>query len=149
MNQAQKILVDISNLGAIATKEHKCGVQFDIEGNPTAGFIMVGKNSSQYRNVQREMRIENLQRSAQRKVEQIDTATAEGAGVVISAVEEQDHRTAVAVITGWFGFGNGETEVPFDASRVPGILQAMPTWQNAVLKDLERDANFMPASSKG
>lgn len=146
MNQAQTILFNLNNLSSIATVTHKCAVITDTEGNPLAGFHMVGKNSSQYREVQRQLRVEGLQRSAKRK-EAVDTSTAGGAAVVIEAVDASNMRTACAVITGWFGFGEGTTEAAFDASKLESIFTQMPTWKDKVLADLEKDANFMPSSS--
>jgi hypothetical protein len=146
MNQAQKILFDINNLSAIANVEHKCAVVTDKEGNALAGFTMVGKNSAQFREVQKQLRVESLQRSAKRK-ESIDTAQEEGALAVIDSVDSSNLRTACAVITGWFGFGDGKGEAAFDKDKLPAILTEMPTWQTQVLNDLEREANFMPGSS--
>lgn len=148
MNQAQTILFNLNNLSSIASTTHKCAVITDIEGNPVAGFVMVGKNSAEYRAIQRELRQEGLQRSAARK-QTVDTATPEGAALVISTIDEQNSRTACAVITGWFGFGADGQEATFDKSQLPNIFTQMPAWQDKVLADLEKDGNFMPSSSNG
>jgi hypothetical protein len=146
MNQAQTILFNLNNLSSIATVTHKCAVIVDTDGNPLAGFEMVGKNSAQYREVQRQLRVEGLQRSAKRK-EAVDTSTPDGAAVVIEAVDSSNLRTACAVITGWFGFGDGTNPAPFDASKLESIFTQMPTWKDQVLADLDKEANFMPSSS--
>jgi hypothetical protein len=148
MNAQAKVLAgfDLDNLVAVAALTHRCGVKFDDEGEATMGFIMVGKNSPEYRQVQKEIRIENIQRAAKRKT-QIDTATVEGATVVADTVEANDQRIATAVVVGWFGFTRGGKEVDFDKATAAGVLEAMPAWRDRVLADLEADANFMPSSS--
>lgn len=148
MNQAQTILFNLNNLSSIAAVTHKCAVITDAEGKPLAGFIMVGKNSSQYRGIQRELRTEGLQKSANRQ-QPVDTKTPEGAALVIDTIDEQNTRTACTVVTGWFGFGADGEEVPFDSTKLPEIFAQMPSWQDKVLADLEKEGNFMPTSSNG
>lgn len=148
MNQAQTILFDLGALANIASVVHKCSVITDADGNPQAGFLMVGKNSNEYRTVQRDLRSEGLQRSAKRK-EAVDTSTPEGAAIVIDTIDSSNLRTACAVVTGWFGFGVDGNEVAFDKSRLESIFTQMPAWKDKVLTDLEKDANFMPNSSNG
>lgn len=143
LNQAQAILFDLGALKNLPNITHKCDVLFDGEGKGYAGFIMVGKNSEQYREVQRQLRLEGLQRSAARK-EAVDTSTPEGAAVVIDAIDDQNMRTACAVVTGWYGLGQGGQAATFDASVLPELFKAMPTWKDKVLADLEKEGNFMP-----
>lgn len=151
MNTAQKVLFNLNNLNGAATLTHKVAVITDDEGKPLAGFLIVGKNSPQFRAHQRELRSEALQRSAVRK-EAADAKTVEGAAEVIEGVDSQNMRTACAVVTGWFGFCEdeaGKIEIPFDAKRIPSIFEEMPTWKDKVLADLEKEGNFMPSLSKG
>lgn len=147
MNKQAQFGFDLANIASLAQVTHKCGVIFDEEGNPTAGFIMVGKNSPQYINEQNAIRVENLQRSAARKKD-IDATKAEGAQVIIDKVEGNELRTACSVITGWFGFGQGGQEAEFDKDVVKQILEAAPQWKDKVLADLQGEANFMPGLSK-
>jgi hypothetical protein len=148
MNQAQKILFDLGALKTLPGATFNCDVLFDAEGKPYAGFTIVGKNSPEYRSGQRELRIDGMQRAANRS-EEIDTKTAEGAQTVVDSIDEQQLRTACSVVTGWYGFGADGNEVPFDKSQLPNIFQVMPDWQARILAALEKQANFMPVSSNG
>ncbi len=144
MNTAQKIIsadFDIDNLDALTRATHACGVRFDVDGNAISGFHIVGKNSDEYLAAQAEIRSANLQRSAKRK-EQIDASTPEGATAVVNVMISNERTTAMAVVTGWFGFNKGGQPMEFDKAVVAQMFDKMPTWQSKVLDDLDKEANF-------
>src|SRR4051812_4354283 len=107
MNTAQKIHsgIDFDAILAGADKRVtvKVPVLFDEDGEPKAGFLIVGKNSPEYRGANHAIRSEGYQRSAKRKTA-IDTATEEGASHLVSLVDGNQGRIALAVAVESFGF---------------------------------------------
>lgn len=146
MNQpAQNVGFDIAKLDQVSGPvTHKVSVIDDIDGNSVSGFIMVGKNSPEYQKVQQAIRIENIKRASKRK-QTIDTTKDEGAAVVARTVEQNDRMTALAVVTGWYGFNSEGAPMYFNKQIVEKMFDVYPTWQAKVLAALEEDANFTPA----
>lgn len=142
-DQAQVQGFDLSNLDAEAGPAvHQVSVIDDLDGNPVSGFIIVGKNSPQYQAAAREIRKDNIKRASKRKT-QIDASTDQGAEVIARTVEESDRKTALAVVTGWFGMKQNGQLMSFDKAIVEKMFKKYPQWQAKVLAALEDDANFM------
>ena len=114
----------------------------DANGDCKSGFVIVGKNSDEYKAATKRIRVEGLQRSAQRK-SPLDTSKAEGAETLASAIEANDIAQAAAVVCGWFGFANNGVAAQFDAKTARAMLVKFPTWRQKVLEALEDDANFI------
>lgn len=151
MNTAQKIQsnvatgFDIENLDNDSINEikHTVAIAEDAEGNPTMGFIIVGKNSLQYMNATDEMRITNIKKASKRN-KAIDTATDDGAALVAKTISDNDRKVALAVVTGWFGFNSEGAPATFDKRVVEKAFIKYPTWQAKVTAALENEANFTP-----
>lgn len=145
MNTAQKIIsadFDIDNLDGLVGKTHKVGVRFNDDGDPISGFLIVGKNSPEYLAAENQIRAEGVQRGAKRK-EQIDSTTIEGASTVVDIMNKNDRTKALAVTVGWFGWNKGGVTLEFDKSILVQMLDKMPTWQDAILGDLDKEGNFI------
>lgn len=145
MTQALTILAngfDIDNLDSpIEETLFKVVVTSDIDGNDKQGFFITSKNSNEYQDATRTVRIEGLKRSAKRK-NQLDTSTDEGAGVVSRMIETNELALACSVVKGWFGFTQGGVEAPFTATIVPKMLSKFPTWKDKISAALEVETNF-------
>lgn len=146
LNAAQAIAVagfDIANLSAPAERVTvKVPVLFDEDGEPTAGFIIVGKNSEEYRNENHALRAEGYKKSAKRKTA-IDASTDAGADQLVSLIDDNAKRLALAVTVGWYGFTSAGAEAPFDKSVASASFDKFPTWQERVSVALEKDADFL------
>lgn len=144
MNAAQTIInsdFDLDNLDKLTRATHTCGVRFNAEGKAISGFYIVGKNSDEYLTAQAQIRSENLQRSAMR-TEAIDAKTPEGAATVVNVMLANERTTAMAVVTGWFGWNKGGQPLDFDRQVLAQMFDKMPTWQSKVLDDLDKEGNF-------
>jgi hypothetical protein len=111
------------------------------DGEDVSGFIIVSKDSKQYQEVQAQLRIEGLQKSAKRK-SAIDASTDDGARALSRLIAANESRLALSVVIGWFGFTNQGVEVPFDLGTVAKMFEKKPTWQNKVTQALEVESNF-------
>lgn len=120
----------------------KVDVIFDADGNPVSGFTIVGKNSPQFLAAEKKVRIENVMRSANRK-SAIDGSTEAGAETLIRTVDMNQKATALAVVTGWYGFTMNGAETAFDPDTLAKMFDKYPTWQTKVLMALEVESNFL------
>lgn len=146
-NNATKIInagfdiAQLSNPEKIA-KVHTVEVAWDDEGNMSAGFDMVGKNSTQYRDVIRATSVAAIKRSQTKKT-QIDAKTDVGAATVYDLTEERNRKIAIAVIVGAPGFVSNGQPVELTAAFLNLCFDAQPTWEEKVLAALEADGNFL------
>ncbi|HEX8610135.1 MAG TPA: hypothetical protein VF800_02510 [Telluria sp.] len=151
LNTAQTIAsvgFDISNFTAPAAQvTFKVPVMFDDDGEPTHGFIIVGKNSDEHRNEWAAVRAEGRQRSANRRTA-IDETKIEGAEKLVSLIDSNNKRLAVAVVVGWYGFTSAGAPAPFNKALVEAAFNKYPTWQERVQIAMEDDANFLKVSSQ-
>lgn len=122
----------------------KVGVIFDMDGEATAGFHIVGRNSDQHRKVDKALRIVN-QKAAAARSKAIDQKTDAGADKVLTVVDDQNIARCAAVTVGWFGWTKNGVERPFDPAAMPVILKQKPTWVEKIQMALFEDANFLPS----
>jgi hypothetical protein len=132
------------NLDMPASQEStfNVGVIVDADGNDTSGFTIVGKNSSEYQDAARAIRIAGLKRSSKRK-NAIDMGTDEGAAIIAKVVEDNELALAMAVVKDWFGFKSGGVTAVFSKDVASGLLVKYPTWREKIAAALEVDANFL------
>ena len=146
MTQAENIMAagfDLDQLDKQAEEVlHKVVVVSDIDGEDKCGFFITSKNSPEYQEAARQVRIDGLKRSAKRK-STLDTSTDEGAGVVAKMIEANEMTLACAVVKGWFGFQSGGAEAPFQKASVAKMFAKFPTWKDKVTAALENEANFL------
>jgi hypothetical protein len=147
INTAEKIIKSGFDISLLATpakldKTHVVEVMFDDEGNMQAGFEIVGKNSTQYRDVIRETSTSAIQRSQQKK-QQIDAKTSAGAGTLFDLGENRNQKIAIAVTVGAPGFTDNGEPVKLTPEFLNMCFDARPTWQEQILVALEADANFL------
>lgn len=148
-NIATKIIdsgFDISLLmapdAAPLEKTFTVSVLFDADGNHKAGFEIVSKNSDQYRDVTRATSVTAIKRS-QTKSQQIDGKTDAGAGTLYDLGEGRNRKIAKAVVVGLPGFTDKGEQVPVSDAFLDAVFDKFPTWQDAIIVALEKDANFL------
>jgi len=147
-NAAQKIVSAGFDIALLASPEkiaktHTVGVAWDEEGNMSAGFEIVGKDSIQYRDVIRATSVAAIKRS-QTKKEQIDAKTEKGASTLYDLGENRNRKIAIAVTVGAPGFVSNGEPVELTEGFLNMCFDAKPTWEAAILSALEADANFLP-----
>ncbi|QHJ00119.1 hypothetical protein GT347_20325 [Xylophilus rhododendri] len=113
-------------------------------GEPKVGFIIVGKDSPQFIECEKRMRIESVKRRALAG-KLIDTRTDEGAAELVGISIENEIRLAAAVTVGWFGFTDQSTEAPFDPALARKALEKRAAWRTAIMQALENESNFLPS----
>jgi len=146
-NNAVKIASAGFDIALLASPEkiakvHTVEVAHDDDGNMLAGFDIVGKNSTQYRDVIRATSVTAIKRS-QTKKEQIDAKTEKGAGTLYDLGEDRNRKIAIAVVVGAPGFVSNGQPVELTEGFLNLCFDAQPTWQEKILAALEADANFL------
>jgi hypothetical protein len=146
LNAAQKIMtgVDFDSMLESASKRvtHDVPVLFDDDGEPKAGFRIVGKNSPEYVAENRATQAEGHQRAYKRK-SAIDPATDEGSFQLADLINDNKKRIALAVTVDSFGFESGGKPLQLSKAQIVAAFEKFPTWQDRVLAALENDANFL------
>lgn len=137
--------IDLDNLPQTTELTQRVGVAFDDEGEPTAGFIIVGKDSKQYRDTERRLKVTAIKRQAVKK-QRIDTKTDEGAEQFADLMQKNEEELAVAVVVDWFGFKAGGQPAPFSVDGVRKVFKARPSYRDRVNAALENEAGFLPSS---
>ena len=137
--------IDLDSITASKEATQKVGVKFDDDGNPTAGFVIVGKDSHQYRSAEQRLRAAALKRQAQ-KSQRIDSKTDEGSVTLARLIDKNDEELAVAVVVDWFGFTSGGAPATFTTEAVRKAFQARPSWREKVSASLENEAGFTQSS---
>lgn len=142
MTTAQGFDLSLLDSNDVNEVSYKVSVIDNEDGDAVSGFIIVGKNSTEYQAEDNLIRKENIKRSAKRKT-QIDASTDDGATTLVNLMEANAKRLALAVVVDWFGFNKDGKAVPFDKTIVSRMFTAYPQWQDKVSAALENDKNFM------
>ena len=137
---------DLDNLEGVQRLTAKVPVVVNSDGEDVSGFIILGKDSDEFQEVQKQLRIEGVKKSAKRKT-MIDASTDDGATKLGELIADNERRLALSVVIDWFGFTRKDSEgaqvaVPFDKALVEHMFTVKPTWQAKVMAALEVDANF-------
>jgi hypothetical protein len=120
----------------------KVAVAFDDEGSPSVGFIIVGKDSKQFRECERRLMIAGVKKGAQKK-KGIDMSTDEGAAGFVDTQQTNEFELAVAVVVDWFGFTSNGAPAAFSADAVRKVFQARPSWREKVSAAIGNEAAFL------
>jgi hypothetical protein len=139
----QETSIDLDSLGTAGEATQRVGVAFDDDGSPTTGFVIVGKDSHQYRDTAQRLRVSGIKRQAV-KAQRIDTKTDEGATAFDQLIQRNEEELAVAVVVGWFGFTAGGQPAAFSADNVRKVFKAKPSYREKVSAAMENEAAFLP-----
>lgn len=146
MNAAQQIQAGIDFDSLIASAEKRITVDvpvmFDKDGNGTAGFRIVSKNSAEYRNEYAAIRFEAIKRNGKNSTA-IDSSTDEGAQRLVELGDEHQARIALAVAVETYGFTSGGADVQLTKEQKALAFAKYPTWLDRVSAQLEKDADFL------
>lgn len=137
--------IDLSALDQPADATQKVGIVFGDDGEPTVGFVIVSRDSQQYRDALKRMRVAGVKRGAV-KSQRFDLKTEEGAASYDDQVQSNDFELAVAVTVGWFGFTDAGKPAAFSTEAIRKAYTARPTWRERVSAALENEAGFLPVS---
>jgi len=123
----------------------RVAVAWDEEGEPTDGFIIVGKDSDEYQKTIAGQRQKAIRRQAIKRT-RFDLKTEEGAEQLDATLRQNEFEMAAAVVVGWFGFTVKGQAAPFVKERVIQILSVKPSWKDRILAALEDEASFLKPS---
>jgi hypothetical protein len=123
----------------------RVAVAWDEEGEPTDGFVIVGKDSEEYQKTIAGQRQKAIRRQAVKRT-RFDLKTEEGAEQLDATLRQNEFEIAAAVVVGWYGFTVKGEPAKFVKERVVQILAVKPSWKDRILAALEDDAAFLKSS---
>ena len=125
----------------------RVAVAWDEEGEPTDGFVIVGKDSEEYQKTIAGQRQKAIRRQAVKRT-RFDLKTEEGAEQLDATLRQNEFEIAAAVVVGWYGFTVKGEPAKFVKERVVQILAVKPSWKDRILQGLEDEAAFLKQSQK-
>jgi len=123
----------------------RVAVGWDEEGEPTEGFVIVGKDSDEYQKTLGHQRQKAIRRQAVKRT-RFDLKSEEGAEQLDSTLRQNEFEMAAAVVVDWFGFTVKGQPAPFSKERVVQILAVKPSWKDRIIAALEDEAAFLKPS---
>jgi len=114
---------------------------FDDEGEPEAGFKVVGANSEEYQAAERQWNLVNLKKSA-RRGRGIDASTNTGAEELADLLIKQERTLVYACVKEVYGFTNDGVEAPLNETTLDAIFAAKPVWRTKVLTEIRAERGF-------
>jgi len=138
--------MELSNLKANITDPIRVAVLYDVDGNPTDGFLVAGINSPQYQEADRQFRLRAIKRAAQRG-RAIDTTTDDGAKELVAQIDRREVAISNACITELFGFTDKGQPLKPTPENLALIFAARPVWLTKVMAAIETENVFTQPSS--
>lgn len=138
--------IDLDALDQRTDAVHDVQVQFDEDGNATAGFMVVDANSQRYRDAKRKFDVANVKRGAVRR-KAIDAKTDDGASTLLDMGEEQARVVAIACVDSWYGFKVNGTPAPLNPTNLGKVFTAFPQWVELVNRKIVEGASFLASSA--
>lgn len=133
--------MDLSKLKESRAEHIDVPVLFDNDGKPISGFTVVGANSPQYQEADRQWKKDNVRKSA-RRGRGIDTKTENGADELVKLVGRRERAIADACIVGIYGFEMEGESVGLSKEVLDEIFTARPTWLSKVVTEIENEQVF-------
>jgi hypothetical protein len=115
---------------------------FDAEGKVSAAIRIVGKNSQQYKNADRNLTRMALKKSAVRG-RPLDLKKDSDSDEFMDQRETTNIALAVAVTVGWYGLTSGGQEYVFNADAAKALYTKNAVVRDKVLAAVEDAANFL------
>lgn len=114
------------------------------------GFKVVGTASLEFRTVQRQIDVLNVQEAAARSKagiepgSEVDMSSEDEAAKAVDAGDKRRHMIAMACTVDWFGWTKGTTNEPaeFDKGTLERMLTSRRLWARRIVEAVEDDANF-------
>lgn len=117
---------------------------FDDDGEPTDGFKVVGANSDQYQEVDRQWKLKNVKKAA-RRGRGIDAATETGASELVDQMAKRELSIACACIVEIYGFTSNGQSAALNEETLKAIFAKRPTWRTKVVAAIEAEQLFTKA----
>lgn len=136
---------DLTNIEDSRSVTFNCDVALNTDGGVAVGFTIVGNNSEQFAQADREVRAFNVKANTLRvkNKKPLDAATDEGAMDVAIATEAHRAIYLKHCVVGWYGFTeNGEAAL-FTPEAAARVLTARPAWAERLAMAIETEGNFV------
>lgn len=132
----------------LATATTKVALGKDPATGEEFGLLCVGLDSPQWLGELDAQRVEGLRYVREHGA--IDSNTEAGAAIAKERFEKGQIRQALAVTVGWYGLTDSEgLPAPFDKEMARKMLEARPTWVDAVMTGISKAAAFFPQPKAG
>ena len=135
-------MIDLSTLDQTADVTFDVPVAFDDQGNPTAGFKVVGKHSQRYRDIDRKHAVASIKKMSVRGNKGTDTKTDAGASEAVDSAMARETSIAIACVTEWYGFSRAGDAVALDPDVLADVFAKRPAWLAKVSAAIADDSNF-------
>lgn len=116
-------------------------VVLDDDGKPVSGFKVVGADSPEYQEADRQWKVRSVQKSA-RRGHAIQAATENGAAELVNLVPKREFAICVACVVGIYGFNNGGVPMELSEETLKAIFDKKPTWRQKVVAAIEAEQVF-------
>lgn len=136
--------MDIFNLPAQVTQRVTVGADTD---GTEYGFVIVSRDSEQYREKNRKLRAGLYKRNAIKKTA-IDAKTDAGALQLVDLTDQNQLDEVLSVVVDWFGFTKAGKPVAFDETAARDALKLRSAWRDAITRALDNEAGFLPSSAQ-
>lgn len=146
--EKQIVTVEIDDVlsGESSKATKKVTLVADEDGNPAVGFVIVGKDSDQYRECAARLRSNAIRRQSNKR-SKIDTKTDEGAHALARILDENEFELAASVVVDYFGLTQGGVRVECSDEMTRKLFKAKPSWREKVSAELEAEDGFLKLSS--
>ena len=115
----------------------------DVDGAPgeDAGFLIVGPNSTQFQDVEREISVLNLLQAEKRK-RALDLGNAEDARLFVDGNADRRELLVKRCTIGWFGLKQNGQDADFTPANLDRVLKSRPAWVKRIAGEIETLSNF-------
>lgn len=138
--------MDLKDLTAATAELIDVPLLFNEEGEPTDGFKVVGANSTEYQEADRQWRVKHVRKAAHRG-RQIEAATTQGAQELVAQAARHEFEICKACIKEIYGFTINGAPAPLNEDTLKEIFTKRPTWRVKVVTAIEAENLFTSASS--
>lgn len=137
--------MELKDLEQDAKEPIDVALVLDDEGKPQSGFKVVGADSPEYQEADRQWKVRNVQKSA-RRGHAIQAATETGASELVNLIAKREFAIASACIVGIYGFTIDGADAPLSEETLKAIFGKKPTWRTKVVMAIEAEQVFSKPS---
>lgn len=137
--------MELKDLEQDAKEPIDVALVLDDEGKPESGFKVLGSDSPEYQEADRQFKVRNVQKSA-RRGHAIQAATENGASELVNLVAKREFAIALACIVGIYGFTDKGLPMGLSEETLKAIFGKKPTWRTRVVMAIEAEQVFSKPS---
>jgi len=115
---------------------------FDAEGKATDGVKVVGADSKQYQDFERDWQVRSVQRNASRGTS-INAATESGAAELVDLMPRREMMICLACVVEIYGFTIDGKPVELNEETLKMLFTARPTWRRKIVNAVEAEQVFI------